>query len=76
MWVMPPISGNALYNAKWVGVSDEGFNSPSTRLPARSMTTISAGVNSLYGTPEGFMTNSPCSRSMADTLPQVSTTKL
>ncbi len=28
VWQIPPISGKALYNTAWVGVSEEGFNSP------------------------------------------------
>ena len=75
-WVCttPPMEGKFRYSSTWVGVSEEGFSSPSTLFPFKSITTISSGRSLSYSTPEGLMTNSPDFRSMPDTLPQVNTT--
>ena len=43
VYVQFPKSLNALYNSICVGVSEDGFKSPSTLFPSRSMTTISSG---------------------------------
>ena len=41
----PPIWGKRLYSSRWVLVSEEGFRSPSTLFPFKSITTISSGFN-------------------------------
>ena len=70
--VTPPISGNARYSAACVGVSLEGFSSPSTRLPSAMDTiTMSSALRLSYGTPLGLMANTPAARSASDTLPHV-----
>ena len=33
-----------MYSSRWVGVSDDGFKSPSILFPSKSITTISSGV--------------------------------
>ena len=72
----PPMFGNARYSTRCVSVSDEGFSAPSTFLPVtRSTTTMSSGFITSYSTPEGLMTIRPFSRSTAETLPQVNTTR-
>ena len=58
-------------------MSLEGFKSPSTTLPvSRSTTTMSEAFILSYSTPDGLMTTSPFSRSMAETFPHVKMTRL
>ena len=68
---IPPKSLNALYNSICVGVSEDGFKSPSTLFPSRSMTTISSGESLSYSTPLGLITNKPLSLSIPLTFPHV-----
>jgi len=69
---MPPTLPKARYRPTCVGVSELGRRSPSTTAPSASeTTTIVSGVIRSYGTPEGFMTINPASRSMPLTLPNV-----
>src|SRR5574344_1019707 len=73
---MPPIgtfffTAHSLYRMRCVGVSLEGFSFPSTIFPSRSTTTMLSAVNSSYGTPLGFIANTPRSLSNADTFPHV-----
>src|ERR1017187_888751 len=64
--------GNARYKTRCVGVSELGFNVPSTTLPlASETTTMCSGFISEYGTPLGLMTMTPRSRSTALALPHV-----
>src|SRR5690625_5794395 len=72
----PPISGKFLYKTICVGVSDEGFKSPSTTFPSRSTTTISSFFKRSYGTPLGLITTKFCSLQIPLTLPHVKVTKL
>ena len=61
----------SLYKTMWVGVSLEGLRFPSTIFPSRSTTTMLSAVSSEYGTPLGFIANTPLSLSNELTFPHV-----
>ena len=55
VWTMPPISSNARYSARCVGVSVDGFREPSTTSPSsRPTSTTSDAFNASYETPDGL----------------------
>src|SRR5437763_4791014 len=72
VWTTAPISSNARYRTRCVGVSVDGRRSPTTTLPSRSSITMSSARNSSYATPLGLIATSPRSRSIPLALPHVS----